>query len=110
MRVWCHSHSLASHLHRCDATIGVLVAYTCSAPQPASASLRDVNICRQVVLPCILHRNNVPHVGGWLNGGNEFERNIDEADKRNDAGGDVVIPVCTTQNAADEEVDCVATC
>jgi hypothetical protein len=44
MPMWFHSHSLASRLHRCDANVGVLAAYTCSAPQPASASLRDVNV------------------------------------------------------------------
>jgi hypothetical protein len=64
----------------------------------------------QVVLPCTLQGNNVPHVGGWLNGRNELERNIDEANERDDAGGDVVVPVCTTQNAADKEVDCVVSC
>jgi hypothetical protein len=64
----------------------------------------------KIVLPCDLDRSNIPHVGGWLNGGNEFERNIAEADKRNDARGDVVVPVSAAQNAADEEVDCVASC
>jgi hypothetical protein len=63
----------------------------------------------EVVFPCASNQRYIPHVGGWLNGRNKFKRNVAEADERNDAGGDVVVPISAAQNAADEEVDCVAT-
>lgn len=87
-----------------------LAAYTCSAPQPASASLVVVSVHFREEFRAQERRDSVPHVGRRLNRGNEFERGVDETDERKDGGGDVLVPAASKQDAAHEEVDCVVTC
>lgn len=52
--------------------------------------------------------DSIPHVGRRLDGWNEFERNVGKANEANNAGGNPVPELLANQNAADEEVDCVA--
>jgi len=76
--------------------------YTCSAPQPASASLdRPLDPGHHSKL----HRN-LPHIRWRLNAGHEFKRNVPKTDEGNDGPGSVLPPLITHADAANEEVDC----
>ena len=85
-------------------------SYTCSAPQPASASLDNHQTSQPSKSRCNEElqdrwRHDLPHVRRGLNTRHEFQRNIrDTDDGRDDTRGDVV-PLGTDHDAADEEVD-----
>ena len=82
-----------------------MFAHTCSAPQPASASLGYVSVHSKSI-STYQGKRNIPHVGRWLNRGHKLERNVDQTDERDDGGRDVVPELVSGKNAANEEVDC----
>lgn len=90
--------------------INPTATYTCSAPQPASASLHSIRIFHPESQDSRFPpHDNIPHVRGRLNGGNVFQRNVHQTGERDERSGNVVVPVVVQQHTANEEIDCVVT-
>ena len=77
--------------------------HTCSAPQPASASLLLLSIMHFFL--CTATCSNAPHVRWRLNAWNVFQCNVPNADQRDQRASSVFPPVVTHDDAAHEEVE-----
>lgn len=77
-------------------------SYTCSAPQPASASLDRTS---DPVYPA-KSQQNLPHIRWWLDAGHKFKNNVAKTNEGNDRSRGVLPPLVPHADATDEEIDC----
>jgi hypothetical protein len=85
---------------KCDICLHLLGAPTCvRVPKNRQCPFQARFVALSV-------HDNVPHVGRRLNRWNKLERNVGQADERNDGSRDVVVELVSRDDAADEEIDC----